>query len=134
MKYESFLATVSQRASISSQQADECTRVVLETLAERLTGGEALDLAAQLPKPMQAALRPRTENAQRFGAQEFIRRVAGCTGANERQAKKIVRSVFDTLREAVSSGEFDDLLAQLPRDFRGVVDLSRTPVDVSRLR
>ncbi|HEX5542216.1 MAG TPA: DUF2267 domain-containing protein [Micromonospora sp.] len=134
MKYEHFLAKVEQRASIPSQQAEECVRLTLEALADRLTAGEALDLAAQLPKPMQAALRSRTESSQRFGAEEFIRRVAACTGADERRAKQIVRSVFGTLREAVSSGEFDDIMAQLPRDFRGLVDLARTPVDVTRLR
>lgn len=123
MKYESFLASVSRRASASAQKAEAYTLATLRTLAERLTAGEALDLAAQLPKPMQAALRPPTESAQRFGAEEFVRRVADRSGLGQAQAKDGVRVVFATLREAVSSGEFDDVASQLPRDFDDLVDL-----------
>lgn len=132
MKYESFLGSVSQRASIPSDQADRATRATLETLAERLTSGETLDLAAQLPKPMAAALRPPTEEAQTFGGEEFIRRVATRYGTDERHAKGVVRAVFATLREAVSSGEFDDVLAQLPRDFCDMINLAGSRVNLDR--
>jgi uncharacterized protein (DUF2267 family) len=132
MKYESFLGAVSQRASIPTDTAERATRATLETLADRLTSGEALDLAAQLPKPMATALRPRTEEAQTFGGDEFIRRVATRFGCDERVAKGVVRAVFATLREAVSSGEFDDVLAQLPRDFCEVIDLAGSRVNLDR--
>jgi uncharacterized protein (DUF2267 family) len=132
MRYEAFLGAVSQRASIPSSRAERATRATLETLAERLTSGESLDLAAQLPKPMSTALRPPTEAAQKFGADEFVRRVADRIGSDERQARNVVRAVFATMRESISSGEFDDILAQLPRDFCGMVDLAGSRVNLDR--
>jgi len=132
MKYESFLASVAQRASIATDQADTATIATLQTLAERLTAGEALDLAAQLPKPMQAALRPPTEAAHRFGADEFVGRVADRCGTNAAQAKRAVRAVFATLREAISSGEFDDIMGQLPKDFADIVEPVTAPARPGR--
>lgn len=76
MDHEELLNTVAQRAEISADQANAFTRATLETLAERISGGEARDLAAPLPKELQQPLRPRAEDAERFGLEEFIRRVS----------------------------------------------------------
>ncbi|HEX6968222.1 MAG TPA: DUF2267 domain-containing protein [Micromonosporaceae bacterium] len=130
MKYESFLGEVAQRASISPGQAENAVRATMETLAERLTSGEVLDLAAQLPEPMSPMLHPSHEEAEKFGAQEFVRRVATRFGSDERHARAVVRAVFATMREAVSSGEFDDVLAQLPRDFCAFVNLADSRVNL----
>ena len=58
MNYDTFIDQVSQRTATSSERAVELVRAVLETFAERLTGGEVLDLAAQLPEPLRLVLRP----------------------------------------------------------------------------
>ncbi|GAB3937642.1 hypothetical protein GCM10027614_16210 [Micromonospora vulcania] len=78
MNYDTFIDQVAQRTRTPSEQAVELTRAVLETFAERLTGGEVLDLAAQLPRPLQLVLKPHPgiEQADRFGAAEFVARVA----------------------------------------------------------
>ncbi|HEX7746710.1 MAG TPA: DUF2267 domain-containing protein [Micromonosporaceae bacterium] len=117
MNHDTFIDRVAQRAAVSAEQAQILTRATLETLADRLTAGESLDLAAQLPKPLQVALRQRAEGAERFGLAEFSRRVRERAGVDETAATSGIRAVFTTLREAVTSGEFDDLLAQLPREF-----------------
>jgi uncharacterized protein (DUF2267 family) len=50
MKHDEFIGQVQHRARLRSRGAAErATRVTLETLAERLVGGEANDLASQLP-------------------------------------------------------------------------------------
>lgn len=121
MNYDTFIDTVAQRVGVSSDEAVVHTRATLETLADRLTGGEALDLAAQLPKPLQDQLRPRTETAERFGLDEFLRRVCERAGVDESQARNAARAVFTTLREAVTGGEFDDIRSQLPEDFNDLV-------------
>jgi uncharacterized protein (DUF2267 family) len=122
MNYETFIDNVAQRAGVSAEQAEIHTRATLQTLADRLTAGEALDLAAQLPKPLQMALRQRTETAERFGLAEFSRRVRERAGIDEAAATNGIRAVFATMREAVTSGEFDDVLAQLPREFAELVE------------
>ncbi|KAB1153232.1 DUF2267 domain-containing protein [Micromonospora sp. DT46] len=129
MNYDTFVDQVAQRTRTSSEQAVTLTRATLETLAERLTGGEVLDLAAQLPKPLQLVLKPRpgTESAERFGAAEFVARVAVRAGVTEPAARDAARAVFVTLREAISGGEFDDVVMQLPRDFRDMVEPAMAP-------
>lgn len=130
MNYETFVDKIRQRAGASEEQTEIMIRATLETLADRLTAGEVLDLAAQLPKPLQTALRPRTETAERFDRAEFIRRTSERAGIDEAAAATAIRAVFTTLREAVTSGEFDDVLAQLPRDFAGLIE----PVPAGRRR
>lgn len=129
MNYDTFVDQVAQRAAAPTERAAALTRAALETLAERLTGGEVLDLAAQLPKPLQQVLKPHpaTEAAERFGAAEFVARVAQRAGVDENVARDGVRAVFTTLREAITGGEFDDVVVQLPRDFRAVVEPAMAP-------
>jgi uncharacterized protein (DUF2267 family) len=129
MNYDTFVDQVAQRAGVSSARAVELSRATLETLAERLTGGEALDLAAQLPKPLQLLLRktPSTEHAARFGAAEYVARVSQRADLDQAAARTAIRAVFTTLREAVTGGEFDDVATQLPRDYRDLVEPAMAP-------
>ncbi|MEU0150808.1 DUF2267 domain-containing protein [Micromonospora fulviviridis] len=134
MHYLAFVDRVARRTGTSEERAVELTRATLETLAERLTGGEVLDLAAQLPKSLQGMLRPhpRTEAADRFGAAEFVARVAQRAAGDENTAREAVRAVFTTLREAITGGEFQDVVVQLPRDFRDMVEPALAPASRRR--
>jgi uncharacterized protein (DUF2267 family) len=117
--YDQFIAKVAQRAGTSREDAEALARATLETLAERITGGEAQDLAAQLPKPLKDAVPQRPPGtAEAFDLHEFERRVARRAGVPEDQVEPGIRAVFQTLGEAVTHGEFEDVLAQLPREFR----------------
>ncbi|MEU4681464.1 DUF2267 domain-containing protein [Micromonospora sp. NPDC023737] len=129
MNHDTFIDQVAHRTKVSSERAVALTSATLETLAERLTGGEVLDLAAQLPKPLQVVLKPgpRIEAADRFGAGEFIARVALRAGVDEAAARDGVRAVLTTLREAITAGEFDDVMTQLPRDYREMVEPAMAP-------
>jgi uncharacterized protein (DUF2267 family) len=117
MKYEEFIARVATNAELSEEEAATLTDATLATLAERITGGEAQDLAAQLPAPMQSALTSAQENAESFSFEEFVERTAEAAGTDTDTAERAVDAVFATLREAVTPGEFDDVLSQLPADF-----------------
>ena len=123
MQYPELLRRVEEQ--IATAHPDDDTRraaevaitATLETLNERLTGGEAEDLAAQLPKEVQPALRPKTEEAEAFSLEEFYRRVAEREGVDIETARIDAEAVMRTLREAVTPGELDDVLAQLPAEF-----------------
>jgi uncharacterized protein (DUF2267 family) len=117
MKYEEFIAQVAQNAGLSEEDAARLTRATLATLAERITGGEAQDLAAQLPLPLQNALISAHENAEAFSYQEFVERTAERAGTDPDVAEVAIAAVFVTLRDAVTPGEFDDVLSQLPAEF-----------------
>jgi uncharacterized protein (DUF2267 family) len=123
MKYDEFISHVSSRAGVPPDQAEVLTRVTLATLAERISGGEARDLASQLPKDLQPALVPSQEWAEKFDLAEFVRRVKGRAELDdEKTARDGVRAVFLTLAEAVSGGQFRDVMSQLPKEFRELVE------------
>ncbi|MCW2664223.1 MAG: hypothetical protein JWP83_5375 [Mycobacterium sp.] len=117
MKYEEFISRVAQNAELSEEDAARLTRATLATLAERITGGEAQDLAAQLPAPLQTALISAHENAEAFSFEEFVKRTAERAGTDPDVAEVAIDAVLATLRDAVTPGEFDDVLSQLPADF-----------------
>jgi uncharacterized protein (DUF2267 family) len=123
MKYDEFIAAVQQRAGgIPRDDAERAAYVTLEVLGDRITAGEAQDLASQLPKGLKEALRPQRAEAEPFGLKEFVDRVAQRLGETSVQPKELVRSVLTTVREAVSGGEFEEVMQQLPHEFWDVVE------------
>ena len=92
MNYDTFVDQVARRVRTDPERAVVLVHATLATLAERLTGGEVLDLATQLPAPLRLALRPSpsTEAADRFGAAEFVARVgaAGRPGRTGRPGRR----------------------------------------------
>ena len=99
-------------------------RATLETLSERLAGGEAKDLAAQLPREIGIFLRGVWESeTSRLSLQEFYQRV--CIRENVSLPKAIhhARSVIAVLQEAVSKGEIKDVRSQLPAEFGSLFEL-----------
>ncbi len=119
MKHDEFIGQVQHRARLSSRGAAErATRATLETLAERLAGGEAKDLAAQLPLEIAEHLRGQwSALGERFSLDEFFRRVSLREGVDLSDAVFHARAVIEVLSEAVSRGEMDDVRAQLPTEF-----------------
>jgi uncharacterized protein (DUF2267 family) len=121
MKYEQFIDRVADRAGLDTEEAAFVTEAVLATLAERITGGEARDLAAQLPEELQPPLEDTDEPAEPFGLNEFIRRVGIRADVDPGDALEGTRAVLATLREAVTPGEFEDVLSQLPKEFADLI-------------
>src|SRR5439155_1123989 len=57
LRYDEFIGQVQHRAGLGSHaEAERATRATLETLAERLAGGEAHDLASQLSPELTRSL------------------------------------------------------------------------------
>ncbi len=121
MDYATFTRTTADRAGLPEETAERIEHATLRTLADRISGGEAQDLASQLPGPLKDDLRPPREEAEAFDVDEFLRRVAerGDVGAEEARTGAV--AVLITVREAVTPGEFDDVLSQLPQEYRELV-------------
>jgi len=119
MKSDRFLARVRERGEYRDQaEAMQITEAVLGVLSSRITGGEAKDLASQLPEPIDRTLLEESrEAAESFGVTEFLRRVAERTGALPGTGEREAGAVLPTLAEAVSGGEFNQLLTQLPSGY-----------------
>jgi uncharacterized protein (DUF2267 family) len=117
VEYEEFIVTVAHEAVLDdTETAERAARATLETLAERLSPGEARDLLTELPAELKPWIHPRGDR-QIFDADEFLRRVGERLGADLTTAERLSRAVFYALGRAVSSKEIADLTADLPGDF-----------------
>jgi uncharacterized protein (DUF2267 family) len=74
VKYDEFIAQVQRRADLNSKnEAVQATRAVLETLGERLAGGEPKDLASQLPPELASYLQqPLAGSGVPFTLDDFL--------------------------------------------------------------
>lgn len=128
MKHDEFIGQVQHRARLNSRGAAEhATRATLETLAERLAGGEADDLAAQLPPELGEYLRGEgAALGERFSLDEFFQRVSLRERVDLPDAVFHARAVIEVLSLAVSKGEMDDVRAQLPAEFARLFEAGST--------
>lgn len=119
MKYDEFIQHVQSLAQLDSRQAaEQATRATLETVAERIVGNEASQLAAQLPEQLGQYLRGHEgENGYFFSLQEFYQRVSQKAGVEPVDAAVQSRAVFTVLNQAVTPGEFADVKANFSEDY-----------------
>jgi uncharacterized protein (DUF2267 family) len=119
MKYDEFMAKVRNRGEYADRkEAEQATEAVLQVLGERLTPGEAEDLASQLPGPLGGVLeRARGETTESFGVTEFQRRVAERASPARGDGAGAASAVLSTVGEAVSGGELNQIISQLPSGY-----------------
>jgi uncharacterized protein (DUF2267 family) len=117
MQYDAFVGEVQNRARLSSRgDAVRAIQATLETLAERISAGEASDLAAELPPELGTFLTD-VEATERCPVDDFFLRVAAKETADLPDAVHHARAVIEVLLESVTPGEMDDIRSQLPDDF-----------------
>jgi uncharacterized protein (DUF2267 family) len=111
LKHDELIGRVQHGARLGSRgQAERATGSRLVTLAERLAGGEAKDLAAQHPLEIGKHLKGQwTARDERFSMEECLRRV----GVDLPDTVFHARGLIEVLGEAVSKGEIDDVRARL---------------------
>ncbi|MFF9165681.1 MULTISPECIES: DUF2267 domain-containing protein [unclassified Streptomyces] len=118
MDEQEFVRTVAERTGLGREEAGDLTWATLETLAHRLSPGEARDLVTELPEGLaEAVRRGTTDRIERFGHKDSVQRVAERTMLREEEADRGVRTVLAVLRQAISEKEFNDLMSQLGTDF-----------------
>lgn len=119
VRTDEFLEAVRERVDLgSSDEASSATTAVLETLGERLSEGEAADLATFLPPELKAPLTEQTtEEPPDFPVEEFVARVADRGGVGEDEAESHARAILDVLGDVVGESEFQKARTQLPREY-----------------
>lgn len=114
---DAFLARVEEYAQlVSRDETQELTQTTLAALAERLSAGQARDLAAWLPAPLRPHLQAASEPAEPFDSRVLIRQVMDVRHLDSASAERQVRAVLAALREQVPKAEMSDTLQQLPRE------------------
>src|SRR5829696_3878873 len=126
VQYEEFLHKVQDR--IGPTQPDDARRAIiatLETLGERISGGEANDLAEQLPEELKEPLQQAGEDNEEFSLDEFLRRLSEREDVETDAARNHVSAVMTVLKEAISGGELDNIRAQLPQEVEPLFEYGR---------
>jgi uncharacterized protein (DUF2267 family) len=97
-------------------EAKRTAVIVFQELSDRLSGKEARDLLAQLPYQLKTAVIV-SLSAQPISAAAFVERVATELEIPPAEARERIRAVFHTIREAISLGEFRDILMELDPEY-----------------
>jgi RND superfamily putative drug exporter len=116
-----FLDLVGGRTGLPRSGAQRATDAALVTLSERITPRETNVLAAQLPRDLRGLVLSPPGGTERFGAEEFVRRVGEREGVDDEEATAHARAVLRTLDEAVA-GDLDYVRAQLSSDYAPLFD------------
>lgn len=125
MQHDEFIGLVQDRARLGSRGAAEsATRATLETLADRLTGGLAGNLGAQLPPEIGRHLQD-TEG-ESFEITDFWRRVADreAYDVDLPEAAFQARVVVSVVDEAVTGDQLDRVKEQLTPEWAELFDFS----------
>ena len=104
MRYATMLTMAERATGLVRPDVERAVEAALRTLAERISRGEAEDIAAFLPPEVRAWLTSAPEPAEGFDRREFIRRVAEREGVDPATAEEHVRGIFEVLGLAVAPG------------------------------
>jgi uncharacterized protein (DUF2267 family) len=121
-----FIDKVAERAGVPEDTARLLAEGTLLTLADRISGGEAEDLAERVPDPLRPYLIKLTEPAVPFSYDEFMNRVVEYAAVDRPTAERGVAAVLSVLHETVGHKEFTDAMAQLPREFGDLLATAST--------
>jgi uncharacterized protein (DUF2267 family) len=121
MSYDEIVKRVHERAGLAERFDAEATTIeVLQELCDRLSGKEAHDLLSQLPGELQRAVIV-SPNPLPIDRDTFVENIARELRIPNDEARKRIRAVVGTLREAVSWGEFQDILEELDPEYADFV-------------
>jgi uncharacterized protein (DUF2267 family) len=118
--FERFITAVRLGTELDRPAAERTAQAVLTTLCERISGGQADDLVQRLKPPdgfVPGTVTLRTRPADRFGLDEFLRRVSEREHVADDVARAHATTVLTAVRLVVPPKEFADAVDQLPAEF-----------------
>jgi len=114
MTGSTFIDKVAKQAGVSEDLAARLTEATLRTFAERITAGEAEDLAARMPDGLGSYLRGGGEKPANYSYDDFMRLIAERTVDRE-TAERAACGVLQAMHDVVGDQEFEDAMSQLPK-------------------
>jgi len=122
---ETFILRVVAYGALDLSSAWAAAQAGLEALGERLSAGEAEDLAARLPGELAEWLRRGEQRTKgrpaSLDVEAFVERIAQLEDVSPESARRHVRAVLLALRDVAGEQELDDALAQLPGGYRSLL-------------
>ena len=119
MQFDEFITRVQEQARLDTREESiTLTRAVLETLGERLNRKVRNGVEAQLPNELKEFLLARVEHSDQYDVEEFLNRVGARADLTYTDATERTRQVISVLRQAIPDGEIQDILEDLPPEYR----------------
>lgn len=122
MQEPEFYALVQEAGHLeSTDHAQAASEAVLATLGEALTGGEAEDVAAQLPDELARILEDADHDGAGYGREEFVDRVGEHlrdADVESDDAEQFADAVTDAVAAALTEGEVQNLKGQLDEELQ----------------
>ena len=123
MTTQTFYRTVMKTSHQENRTlAKRATAAVLHALRDRLTMDEADQLFAQLPEELKdvwASGEAAEREPIKMDREEFSERVMREAGLrSQRDTRWMILAVFAAIKEQISPGEAEDVMAQLPKDLK----------------
>lgn len=115
---------IANEANVSRESAVRAVNATLSTLRERISAGEAEDVAANLPEPVAELLRTPRTAAEQMGTGDFVNRVAMRAGVSTHHAEKLASTTLSVLAGEVGPEEARRLGAQLPEPLAAMLSSS----------
>lgn len=126
MQETEFYELVEQRSHLDTDdRAREGTQAVLETLGEALVGGQAEDVADQLPTGPAGMIEGADHDGAGYDREEFVQRVSEHlqgTDVKSGDAERVVEGVTDVIAETLTQGERQNLQAQLDEELQDLFE------------
>lgn len=116
MNYTEILDRASDATGLDKAQVEKAVPAFLETLSLRLAEDEQQDLASQLPSELQDALHGTDPDVKKMSPDEFVSQFARRADLGQDTAREAVHGLWDTVAEAVSTGEAEEVITQLPAE------------------
>ncbi len=122
MKYADFVGNVQHRCRLGTQgDAVKAVRSTLETLGERMFSNEKEHLVSQLPEEIGYYLR-QSEDSEKYDLNEFYDKVSQREGTDLPEAIHHARSVMSVVKDAVTPGQWRNLLYELPEEYAPLLE------------
>jgi uncharacterized protein (DUF2267 family) len=123
---DEFIRRVAARAGLDFDEAVLATTAVLEALGYRINRGEAEEIETFLPRelhpPIDLGETASGGSARGLTLEEFLERIADLEDVRREEARTHAHAVLVTLREALPEPEVHNLLAQLPDEYRPLLN------------
>ena len=131
MEHDQFVGQVQDRARLASRgDAERSIRATFETLGERLSGGAASNLAAQLPSELAENLRrtvaSESASGEQFSLDEFFQRVTRREGVDQPDAVFHARAVVEVVDDATTGNLVSKIREQLPAEYDRLFEAGST--------
>lgn len=132
MDESEFYDRVEERTEFESEgEALAITHATLEAFSERISEGQARDLADDLPRPIAESLTHHHGNPAELSLAEVAERIESHdeVDADLEARDERIAAVLGTLAEATGEG-FEDLRAQLPSEFEELIESAGTEREI----